>query len=310
MRVSILLTALHGSFVDEMTGEMGERTMSFTKEEIQSFNTILEQKLTQQRRELERSFDQRLQVFKREIDQRLVFTQQDLVRVLSQHHSEQYRKLKEVLNQRNEAQARIPSTVISEAELKQQLEDVVEHALDTQLISFDQLIGERFAPVDENAVSIVEAPPNFADMELHTEIPLDDLAEAVNKALDERFSSLDTSLRQSITGIERYLATRLQTLHEELMHDDLSHTHDTHIVQAQQFDGTITNMQDVFTSIERLERIIESMQVAMTSNHALLSNRMYHHQQLPLERAHPNNQDAMNQNFNNATKGSLPLSKE
>lgn len=285
--------------------------MSFTKDELQSFNTILEQKLTQQRRELERSFDQRLQVFKREIEQRLVFTQQDLVRVLSQHLFEQHRKLKEVLSQRLDAQQlRIPSTIISEAELKQQMEEVVEHALDTQLISFDQLIGERFASIDENAVSVVEAPPNFAEMELHTEIPLDDLAEAVNKALDDRFSALDTSLKQSIAGIEQYLATRLQTLREELAHDTLEHTHDTRIVQAQSFDGTITNMQDVFTSIERLERIIESMQVAMTSNHALLSNRMYHHQQLPLERAHPGYQDGMTQNSHNATKSSLPLSKE
>ena len=285
--------------------------MSFTKEEIQSFNTILEQKLTQQRRELERSFDQRLQVFKREIEQRVVFTQQDLVRILSQHLSEQYRKLKEVLNQRIDAQqARIPSTVISETELKQQLEEVVEHALDTQLISFDQLIGERFTPVDENTVSVVEAPSNFAEMELHTEIPLDDLAEAVNKALDERFSALETSLKLSINGIEQYLSTRLQTLHEEFSHDDLPHIHDTRVMHVQQFDGTITNMQDVFTGIERLERIIESMQVAMTSNHSLLSNRMYHHQQLPLERAHPGSQEGTTQNFNNATKSSLPLPKE
>ena len=285
--------------------------MSFTKDELQSFNTILEQKLTQQRRELERSFDQRLQVFKREVEQRLVFTQQDLVRVLSQHLSEQYRKLKEALNQRIDAQqGHIPSTVISEAELKQQLEDVVEHALDTQLISFDQLIGERFAPVDETP-NAVEASPNFAEMELHTEIPLDDLADAVDKALAERFSALDASLKVSITGIERYLATRLQTLREELIHDELHYTDDTRVVQTKSFDGTITNMQDVFTSIERLERIIESMQVAMTSNHALLSNRMYHHQQLPLERAHPGGiQDGPHQNSNNATKGSLPLSKE
>ena len=38
--------------------------------------------------------------------------------------------------------------------------------------------------------------------------------------------------------------------------------------------------------IEHLEQIVESMQVVMTSNHALLSNRIYHHQQLPYERAH------------------------
>lgn len=285
--------------------------MSFTKDELQSFNTILEQKLAQQRRELERSFDQRLQVFKREIEQRLVFTQQDLVRVLSQHLSDQYRKLKEALNQKNdEQQARISPTVISETELKQQLEDVVEHALDTQLISFDQLIGERFAPVDESTVNVVEVPPNFAEMELHTEIPLDDLAEAVNKALDERFSALDTSLKLSVAGIEQYLATRLQTLREELTHDDFNHEHTTQSIQVQPLDGTITNMQDVFTSFDRLERIIESMQVAMTSNHALLSNRMYHHQQLPLERAHPGSQDGMTQHANTTIKSSLPLPKE
>ena len=114
----------------------------------------------------------------------------------------------------------------------------------------------------------------------------------------------------SITGIERYLATRLQTLREELIPNALDHTHATQVVQAQTFDGTIMNMQDVFTSIERLERIIESMQVAMTSNHALLSNRMYHHQQLPLERAHPSNSDSMTQNSNNTIKSSFPLSKE
>ena len=286
--------------------------MSFTNDELQSFNTILEQKLAQQRRELERSFEQRLQVFKRDIEQRLVFTQQDLVRVLSQHLSEQYRKLKELLSQKLEAQhTRIPTTANSENGLKQQLEDILEHALDTQLISFDQLIGERFELSNETATDAAEAVPNFAEMELHTEIPLDDLADAVNKALEERFSALDTSLKVSIAGIEQYLTSRLQTLHEEQIHSsDLNHSQDMYIVQSQPFDGTISNMQDVFTSIDRLERIIESMQVAMTSNHALLSNRMYHHQQLPLERAHPGHQDGMNQHSNNTSKSQLPLPKE
>ena len=256
--------------------------MSFTKDELQSFNSILEQKLTQQQRELERGFDQRLRAFKREIEQRLVFTQQELVRTLSQHLSEHYRKLKETLSQKIDAQQThvVSSTVVSETDLKQQLEDVVEHALDTQLISFDQLIGERFASTNEPSTSLVDASPDFAGMELHTEIPLDDLAEAVNKALDQRFSSLETSLKGSITDIEKYLSVQIQHLSE-------GRTHDERVVQVQPLDGTITSMQDVFTSIERLERIIESMQVAMTSNHALLSNRMYHHQQLPLERAHP-----------------------
>ena len=49
----------------------------------------------------------------------------------------------------------------------------------------------------------------------------------------------------------------------------------------------VTDIQDVFTSIEQLEHVIESLQVAMTANHTFLSNRLIHHQHLPLERAHP-----------------------
>jgi len=268
--------------------------MSFTKDELQSFNSILEQKLTQQRRELERGFDQRLHVFKREIEQRLVFTQQELVRVLSQHLSEHYRKLKETLVQKIDAQQThvVSSTAVNEIDLKQQLEEVVEHALDTQRISFEQLISERFVPVNEASIDVINALPDFTGMELHTEIPLDDLAEAVNKALDQRFSSLETSLKGSITGIEKYISTQLQRLSEGLAHDEHQNsTRDEHVVQVQPLNGTITSMQDVFTSIDQLERIIDSMQVAMTANHALLSNRMYHHQQLPLERAHPASHD-------------------
>jgi hypothetical protein len=46
-------------------------------------------------------------------------------------------------------------------------------------------------------------------------------------------------------------------------------------------------MQDILTSINQLERIVESMQVAITANSALFSHRLYYHQNLPIERAHP-----------------------
>lgn len=283
--------------------------MSFTKDELQSFNTILEQKLMQQRRELERGFDQRLHLFKRELDQRLAFTQQEFVRTLSQSLSEQYRKLKVIVSQHIDMQqVRTSVPVVGDVEFKQQLEDIVEHALDTQLISFDQLINERFTIVNEVPTSSIETSPDFAGMELHTEIPLDDLAEVVNKTLDERFSSLDEVLKSSITGIEKYLATRLDGLGEELPAQPNS-TRGERVVETQSPDGTITMMHDVFTSIERLERIIESMQVAMTSNHALLSNRLYHHQQLPLERAHSGMQEDSTQNAN-ATKSQFSWSRE
>ncbi|GAC1404667.1 MAG: hypothetical protein NVS4B12_11920 [Ktedonobacteraceae bacterium] len=285
--------------------------MSFTKDELQSFNTILEQKLAQQRRDLERGFDQRLHVFKRGIEQRLLFTQQELVRVLLYNLSEQYRKLKETLSQKIDAQqVHLTSTGVNDIELKQQLEAIVEHALDTQLISFDQLIREQFAPSDEFPASPSDVSPDFAEMELHTEIPLDDLAEAMNKALDERFSSLDDTLKVSMTNLERYLSIRLQDLRKEFVYNETqNHTVNEPTVQVQPFESTITSMQDVFTSIERLEHIIESMQVAMTSNHALLSNRIYHHQQLPLERAHPGSQDIPTPS-SNIPKSQLPLSKE
>ena len=218
--------------------------MSFTNEELQSFNTILEQKLSQQRRELERSFDQRLQVFKREIEQRLLVTQKDLMRVLTQHLSDQYRQLKELIHQGNTA-------------------------------------------IAESTANVVEASPDLSQMELDTEIPLDDLAEAVNQALNDRFSALDTSFKTSITGIEQHLTTELQALRTDMAHTEPNTKGVVSVTEITPLDDTVTNMQDVFTSIERLEHIIESMQVAMTSNSALLSNRLYHHQQLPLERAHP-----------------------
>ncbi len=284
--------------------------MSFTPDELQSFHTILEQKLGQQRRELERSFDQRMHVFKREMDQRLAFTQQELVRTFLLHLADQYRKLKEVINQRTESQqVHGGMGEPNGTGIKQQLEDIVERALDTQLISFDQLLNERFAPASDGSTYSVDTSSEFDEIEVQTEIPWDDLTNAVSNALDARLASLDESFSASFKNIEQFLSVRLQSLREELLHEQHDmHMHEERAVQP--FDGTITNMQDMFTSIERLETIIESMQVAMTSNHTLLANRLYHHQQLPLERAHGSGgRGAITQNTN-IVKNQLPLAKE
>src|SRR5260370_41873827 len=80
--------------------------------------------------------------------------------------------------------------------------------------------------------------------------------------------------------MEQYLSVRLHSLRDEFVRSQ------GHGPQSY-YNGSATTIQEVLHGIEHLERIIESMQVAMTSNHALLSNRQYHHQQLPLERAHP-----------------------
>src|SRR5260370_33210021 len=83
--------------------------------------------------------------------------------------------------------------------------------------------------------------------------------------------------------MEQYLSVRLHSLRDEFVRSQ------GHGPQSY-YNGSATTIQEVLHGIEHLERIIESMQVAMTANHALLSNRLYHHQQLPLERAHPGGQ--------------------
>ncbi len=44
--------------------------MSFTEDELQAFNSILEQRLSVHRREMERVFDQRMNEYRRDLDQR------------------------------------------------------------------------------------------------------------------------------------------------------------------------------------------------------------------------------------------------
>lgn len=279
--------------------------MSFTQNELQSFSILLDQKLAQQRRELDRSFDQRMLVFKREIEQRLSYTQQELMRTLAQNLAEQQRKLKETLAQKLDTQVHNSSLSTNGTAAKHQIEEAIEHALDTQLVSLDQLISQRFTVADDTSALSVDGSTDFAGIEVQTEIPWDELADAVNKALDERFVSLHESLKSSVSAIEQYLAERMPQQHTNVSFGEA-------ILPSETLDmsnGAITNMQDVFTSIERLEHIIESMQVTMTSNHALLSNRIYHHQQLPLERAHGRGQETPPQ-IATTTKGLRPATNE
>ena len=56
--------------------------MSFTADELQSFNDILDRKLALHRQEIERTLEQRLQFLRREIEQRLLATQQEMTRSL------------------------------------------------------------------------------------------------------------------------------------------------------------------------------------------------------------------------------------
>jgi len=182
--------------------------MSFTEDELQAFNTILEQRLAAHRFEMEQVFDQRINALRHDLDYHLAL----------------------------------------------------------------QSSSERATPTDVDAHI---TPPHIEAIEFQTDLPWEDLAEVFGKLLDVRFSALRESIQVIIRSLEQHLSAQLRNLRG----------------QVEPYKGdpaSTTNINEIVRGIEQLERIVESMQVVMTTNHSLLSNRLYHHQQLPLERAHPN----------------------
>lgn len=265
--------------------------MSFTADELQSFNDILEKKLAAHRREIERAFDQRVQALRREIEQRLITAQREIITTLNQKLAEQQKGVQATLSQKLNAQ-QISITQAMGYELKQrqqhqqpQLEGLVDRALAAQLLAIEELLNQRLSlqPFTDTALQIGEHTPPFEAIEVQTDLPWEDLIDIFGKALDERFSKLNESTRAAMRSSEQYLSGQLHTLQAQL-HEEILFAR-----QPQNHTANLTSMQEVFQSIEQLERLIESMQVAMTANYALLSNRLFHHQQLPLERAHAGN---------------------
>ncbi len=262
--------------------------MSFTPDELQSFNTILEQRLDLQRRELERTLEQRLHTLTREFEQRLLAVQQEMMRTLPQRIVEQQHRSREMPDQKTDLeqsrQIQELSQKMEDLQLQQQqhLEGLIENGLAAQRLAVEQMANQRVALQPSELVptstDVIHAPIDFGALEIQADIPWEELADAVEKALDERLSALNESIRASIKTMEQYLITQLQHLHADLVHRPLP-----------SFNGNGVNLQEIFASITQLERVIESMQVAMTANQALLSNRLYHHQHLPFERAHPAN---------------------
>lgn len=248
--------------------------MSFTEEELQAFNAVLEKRFAAHRQEMEQALDQRLNAFRQEVEQRLTAQHASTANILK----EELTALRDgpeadLAEQLDQQRNRLALILNQEADQKlQQVEAAVDRMLAAQLLGIEQLLNQHAAR--EQVPSQIEA------IEVQTELPWDELGEAMGKAMDTRLNMLDTSLQRSIKDLERDLAVRLRQLREELAH---GHTHALPYGQA----GNSPLAQDLLAGIEHLERVIESMQVAMTANHALLSNRLYHHQQLPLERAHP-----------------------
>jgi hypothetical protein len=259
--------------------------MAFTQDELQSLNTIIEQKLSAQRSELELAFDRRLQKSTHEFEQRLIQVQQDMARIVSRDIKEQHVRFRESLQQKIDGQHNhILQNIIREIHQQQQhYEDVVEHSLAAQLLAFEQLLNQRIASSSSDLTNayIAEAPTDFSSIEVQTEVPWEELVELIDHSFDERFNALQTIVLNTLQETERSLTTQIRSL--RMMTDDRQHD----VSAGGEEVVSPRNMRDVFVGIEQLEHLIEAMQVAMTANSALLSNRLFHHQQQSAERAHP-----------------------
>jgi hypothetical protein len=208
--------------------------MSFTQDELDAFNTILEQKLAIHRRELELSLNQRMSTLKQEFEQYLATIQQNLLQNL-------------------------PSRLPVEQNGANNVESQHLQPYQTHVLEEPEQGGTEIA-------------------EIQAEIAWDDLLNVIDKVVGDRLSTLEGSIQSMIKNTERSLLTQLHGLRSDLMQARQGH--------VEPMTTDITNMQDVFSSVEQLEQLIEALQVTMTANHTLLSSRLYYHQHQPLERAH------------------------
>lgn len=262
--------------------------MAFTPDELQAFNDILERRLAAQQRETERLFEQQVQRLRRDFEQRLIANQQEVVRLVAQQLHEQQKKWQAVLQQRlGELQMNVAQVMSREGKSQQAeqlpLSAVIDQALAAQLLAIEELLN-RAAIIQgqsDEEMPLLDGEPRFEAIEVQTDLPWEELIDVFGKVLDERLSGFAESMLSTFRSWEQIVSSRLHAIQTQL------HEVTVQSRQTQTFSGNLTTMQEVFQSIEQLEHLIESMQVAVTTNQALLSNRLYHHQQLPLERAHP-----------------------
>lgn len=190
--------------------------MSFTQDELQAFNDILEEKLTLQRREIECALDQRMQALRQEMEQHIGAIQRDI-----------------------------------------------------------QLMRQQVVPslIEAHATYVSEERTGGGEIEVQTDIGWEDLMDLLGKAMDKRYASMFDFMHKAMRQLGQDMAEGLNSIRSEVARM---------IVPG----GEIDSDQSVVMRLDQLERIVESMQVVMTANHALLSNRLHHHQhQLP-ERTH------------------------
>jgi len=190
--------------------------MSFTQDELQAFNDILEEKLALQRREIECALDQRVQALRQEMEQHIGGVQRDI-----------------------------------------------------------QLMRQQVVPslVEAHATYVPEERTSRGEVEVQTDIGWEDLMELLGKAMDKRYASMFDFMHKAMRQLEQDMAKGLNSIRAE-------------VARMMVPGGEIDSDQSAAMRLDQLERIVESMQVVMTANHALLSNRLHHHQHQPPEHAH------------------------
>lgn len=211
-----------------------------------------------------------LQAFTTILEQRFVVHRQEMEQVIDQRISDLRRDVDQMLTKSGDQKV-------------QQTEAAIDRMLAVQLLGIEQLLNQSMSlrALERYPLAQAAVQPQLEAIEVQTEFPWEDLVATMGKALDERLALMNTSLQHSMKDLEQYLTLYLRGLRDEI---GRSQGHGPHYSSSL---SNTTSAQEILDGIEQLEHILESMQVAMTANHALLSNRLYHHQQLPLERAHP-----------------------
>ena len=287
-----------------MRARAGDFSMSFTEDELQSFNTILEQRLQAHQRNMERAWDQRMIEFRREVDQRLGTVQVEVLRSVAQKLSDIQVKFETTLSEKFNLQ---PSQLMKAFQYEmvhrqQQTEGNIDRMLAAQLLGIEQLVSHYSLGQDvRETFQVDHVPEQFDTIEVQTELTWDELLDVIGKALDDRLSVMNNAIQKALKNLENNISVRLQSLHEDILYDKSDGKHDL-------YEGDTTGLEEIIRGVEQLEQVMESMQVVMTTNHALLSHRLYHHQQLPFERAHVT-QDQSKQLSNDMDK-SFSVSEE
>src|SRR5260370_39089641 len=192
--------------------------MSFTEDELQALNSIIEQRLWVHRREMERVFDQRMNEYRRDLDQRLVTVQRDTLRNLSQKISELENRLDTILRDKlNTQQTRITQAITHDTEQRQkQFEGNIDRTLAAQLLGIEQLLSQQLSEqILQDATITAGVPAELEAIEDQTELPWEDLMDVIGKIFHGRLTSLNEPTHRYLKTHEQYSSCGLNILRAE-----------------------------------------------------------------------------------------------